>query len=122
MTPVLHAVDKHDLRVVVDLVHDPVVPPPGRPQTGELADEWLADPVRTLCQRAEHEGDGGVPNLRREPIEVTKALRGDVNLVQASAGKVIAQPDTFAASRFSSRSLDRGDEVRVANDVQRLLQ
>jgi hypothetical protein len=121
VTPMLHAVNQNDV-VLVDLVHDPVVPPPGRPQTGELADERLADPVRTLSQRADHERDGGVTNLRREAIEVPNALWGDVDLVQASAGEMITQPDTFAAPRLSSRPFDRGDKVGVAHDVERLLQ
>jgi hypothetical protein len=118
----LDSVNEHDVGVVVDLVHDPVVPAPSRPQSGELADEWLADSTRIVSQRAEHERDGGVPNLRWEVIEVPSALARDVDLVQTSAGEVIVQPDAFASCRLTSGSFDRCDEVRIAQDVQRLLQ
>ena len=50
------------------------------------------------------------------------ALSGDVDLVQISASEMITQPDTFATSRLTSRSFDRGDKVGVAHDVERLLQ
>jgi hypothetical protein len=109
----LDSVDQHDVGVLVDLVHGPVVPPPGRPQTGELADEWVANSARILSQGAQHEGDGGVTNLRREAIDVPGALSGDVDLVQASASEVIAQPDAFASRRLTSGTFDRRDEVRV---------
>lgn len=51
----LDSVDQHDVGVLVDLVHDPVIPPPRRPQPGERADERLADAARIVSQGAQHE-------------------------------------------------------------------
>lgn len=49
-------------------------------------------------------------------------LTGDIDVVQPSASEMITQPDTFATSRLTSGWFDRGDEVGVAQDVERLLQ
>ena len=50
----LHAVDQHDVGVVIDLVDDPMVTASSRPQPRELADEWLADSARVLGEGAEY--------------------------------------------------------------------
>lgn len=59
-------VDYHGAALVVDLVHDPVVPPMGAVQPFQLKAQWSSNPPRVLCESAIDELNGREGNLLRE--------------------------------------------------------
>lgn len=48
----LNAVHDHDPGCVIDAVDDPVVPSPRREKTDEFSDEFFAEPLGVLPERA----------------------------------------------------------------------
>ena len=116
----LNAVDQHDLCVVVDLVDDPVIPAPSRPQSRQRANKRLADSARVLGKSAQHQRHGSVADFGRQLVKVSQAFGSDVDVVQASA--VVAHPDAFASRRLLARSLNGRHELGVAQDLEGLLE
>lgn len=62
---------------LVDRVHDPVRPAPGRPGSRELAPQWLADTARFTQQVAEQELDDGHGCSGGEAIQAALRRRRD---------------------------------------------
>src|SRR6266571_3330938 len=80
-TPMLSAMDEHDVCSFVDLEDHPELTSSSRVQPLKLAPEGLPGSMRVLGDRPEDRFDDGLSNLRRKAAEVPEALRRDLDLV-----------------------------------------
>ena len=119
---VLNSMHQDGPRLVVDLVHDSVVAATCRPQPDEFAHQCLANPSRLLGKGTEHQRDGGVASLARQPIEMSQTFSRGLDLEQPSACEVIAESHTLTTSCLTTRSRDRRRELRIAQDVKGLFE
>lgn len=73
----LNAVHDHDSGRVVDAVDDPVVASSRREKAGEFSDEFFAEPLGVLPDRAVYGSERCISNLRRETVEMAEPFGGD---------------------------------------------
>lgn len=98
---VLHAVDEHDRRVIIDFVDDAVVTPACRPQARELPHERLSDPTRGDREAAQDELQGSTAHLLGESTEVSEPLGRDLRLVRQRLLHVIPETQALPLRRLS---------------------
>jgi len=77
----LNAVDENHLCILEDFIHDPVVASSSRPETFELAKEWLSEACRVLGYWSEDRRQGGIAYLRWESVQMPDTLGGDLDFV-----------------------------------------
>lgn len=118
----LDTVDEDDLLLLVDLIHHPVVAAARRPEPRELADERLPDAPRVRGERAQRKPKGGGANLLWQPVEMSQAFRGDLDLVGHDGLRLVAQAESLPLPCLSLRSADRLHELGIAENVECLLE
>lgn len=119
----LYAVHQYDRRLIINLVHDPIIAPAGGPQSREFTHEGLAYPVWSRLEATEHQLDRRRTDLLRETVEVTQALRSDLDLVHEDPPlHLVAKTQTLSLGSLLLRTTHRCDQGTVTQDVHRLLQ
>jgi hypothetical protein len=116
----LHAVDQNNLLVFEDFVDDAVVASSRRPQTLELTDQWLAEPVRVLSDRSEDGFQCSVAHLVRKSVEMKEALSRDLDFVHAAASDVVLETQPLALLSVTPRTPKRLHELIILEDVEGL--
>lgn len=77
----LDAVHDCESLYIVDLVDDAIVAAAGDAKAFELADEWLAEPLRVLGERAGDRRCDGGSYLLGKPVERARAFGCDLELI-----------------------------------------
>jgi len=117
----LHAVDQNDLVIFEDLVDDAVAATSRRPETLEISDERLAEPVRVVSDRTENGFQCSVPYLLRKSVEMTETLSRGLNLVHPATSDVVLKTQPLAFLSVLARTPERLHELIVFEDVERFL-
>ena len=107
--------DEHDVRSLVDLEDHLELTSSSRVQPLKLAPEGLPGSLRVLGDRPEDRSDDGQSNLRWKPVEVTEALRRDLDLVHEL--DVVLEPNRLAFRRLAPGGADGPEERLVLQDL-----
>ena len=105
------AMDEHDVCSFVNLEGHPELTSLSRVQPFKFAPEELPGSIPVLGDRPEDRSDDGQSNLRWKPVEVTEALRRDLDLVHEL--DVVLEPNRLAFRRLAPGGADAPEERLV---------